>query len=81
LENFPHFKSLVDSSKDGPDKVLVILAGDFLAPSLLSSLDKGRGIVDCMNECGITHVCLGNHETDVPMKDLAQRIMIDSKFH
>jgi hypothetical protein len=43
LDNFPHFKTLVDAyssnpidDKDGPNKVLVILAGDFLAPSLIA---------------------------------------------
>lgn len=81
LTNFPHFKTLVRQNQVGPDKTLVILAGDFLGPSLLSSLDKGRAMVDCMNHSGITHVCLGNHETDVPMNDLAARIMVDSKFH
>jgi 5'-nucleotidase len=80
LENFPPFKTLVDENKHGPDKTLVILAGDFLGPSLLSSLDKGRGMVDTMNACGITQVCFGNHETDVPMPELAQRVMADSKF-
>eukprot|EP00961_Rhodomonas_salina_P058618 787443-Rhodomonas_salina.2 len=29
---------------------ITILPGDFLAPSLLSSLDKGKGMVDCMNK-------------------------------
>lgn len=37
-------------------------------------------MVDCMNASGITHVCLGNHETDVPMNDLATRIKVDSCF-
>mmetsp|Transcript_59864 Transcript_59864/g.147074 ORF Transcript_59864/g.147074 Transcript_59864/m.147074 type:complete len:690 (-) Transcript_59864:5246-7315(-) len=80
LENFPHFTTLVRQNSKLPDKTLVVLAGDFLSPSLLSSLDKGRGMVDCMNESGITHVCLGNHETDVPMNDLASRIKVDSNF-
>ncbi|KAG7341889.1 EF hand domain containing protein [Nitzschia inconspicua] len=91
LGNFPHFKALVDAHTETnhnptddaatniPNKTLVILAGDFLAPSLLSSMDKGRGMVDCMNASGITHVCFGNHETDVSMKDLKQRIQ-ESKF-
>lgn len=79
LKIFPNFKSLVDEKKHGPDKTLVILAGDFLGPSLLSSLDKGRGMVDTMNACEITHVCIGNHETDVPMPDLTSRIL-ESKF-
>jgi 2',3'-cyclic-nucleotide 2'-phosphodiesterase (5'-nucleotidase family) len=61
LGNFPSFKTLVDEKSQGPDKTLIILAGDFLAPSLLSSLDKGRGMVDTMMACGITHVCFGNH--------------------
>jgi 2',3'-cyclic-nucleotide 2'-phosphodiesterase (5'-nucleotidase family) len=37
----------------------VVLAGDFLAPSLLSSLDSGRGMVDVMNDVGIEFVCFG----------------------
>jgi hypothetical protein len=61
LKNFSHFKTLVDYCREGPDKTLVVLAGDFLGPSLLSSLDGGRGMVDTMNACGITHVCFGNH--------------------
>lgn len=74
LKNFPHFKTLVEEEKVGPDKTLVILTGDFLAPSILSSLDKGRGMVDTLNACGITHVCLGNHECDVGNENLALRI-------
>jgi 5'-nucleotidase len=79
LGNLPHFKSLVDDKKGVADETIVILAGDFLGPSLLSSLDKGRGMIDTLNNCGITHVCFGNHETDVPMDQLANRIM-ESKF-
>jgi 2',3'-cyclic-nucleotide 2'-phosphodiesterase (5'-nucleotidase family) len=79
LKVLPNFKTLVEENKHGPDKTLVILAGDFLGPSLLSSLDKGRGMVDTLNACGMTHVCLGNHETDVPMNELANRIM-ESEF-
>ena len=79
LANLSNFKTLVDDKSGQADKTLVILAGDFLGPSLLSSLDKGRGMIDCLNNCGITHVCFGNHETDVPMSDLGQRIW-ESKF-
>jgi len=56
------------------DKTIVCLSGDFLAPSLLSSLDNGYGITDVMGKAGVTHVCLGNHEDDVPSDALAQRI-------
>jgi hypothetical protein len=29
LDNFPSLKTLIDEHQEGPDKVLVILAGDF----------------------------------------------------
>ena len=64
------------TSSDVPDRVVVILAGDFLAPSLLSSLDQGTAMVDCLRAAGVTHVCLGNHEADVPtVTALPQRIL------
>ena len=56
---------------------VTVLAGDFLAPSLLSSLDRGRGMVDVLNRVGgvgVQCVCFGNHEADVPVEDLRRRI-------
>jgi 2',3'-cyclic-nucleotide 2'-phosphodiesterase (5'-nucleotidase family) len=87
LDNFPNLSTLIqqhstqrsgpesDSENAAPDKTLVVCAGDFLAPSLLSSLDKGAGMVDCLEAVGVTHVCLGNHETDVGDQALKERIM------
>jgi 2',3'-cyclic-nucleotide 2'-phosphodiesterase (5'-nucleotidase family) len=80
LKNLPHFRTLVDAHSEAPDEVVVLLAGDFLSPSLLSSLDAGRGMVECLNSCGITHVSIGNHETDVSMAELQKRIEHDSDF-
>eukprot|EP00547_Thalassionema_nitzschioides_P009719 CAMPEP_0194225346 /NCGR_PEP_ID=MMETSP0156-20130528/39400_1 /TAXON_ID=33649 /ORGANISM="Thalassionema nitzschioides, Strain L26-B" /LENGTH=988 /DNA_ID=CAMNT_0038957263 /DNA_START=101 /DNA_END=3063 /DNA_ORIENTATION=- len=54
--------------------MIVCMAGDFVSPSLLSSFDRGHGMVDVMGASGITHVSLGNHETDIPMEGLAERI-------
>ncbi|KAI8617588.1 Metallo-dependent phosphatase-like protein [Chytriomyces sp. MP71] len=54
---------------------IVTLPGDFLAPSLLSSLDKGFGMVDMLNQIGVDFVCLGNHEDDVDFAALQNRIM------
>jgi 2',3'-cyclic-nucleotide 2'-phosphodiesterase (5'-nucleotidase family)/Ca2+-binding EF-hand superfamily protein len=85
LDAFPNLQTLIQQhkrspgSENGPDKTLVICAGDFLAPSLLSSLDKGAGMVDCLEAVGVTHVCLGNHETDVGDQALTERILT-SKF-
>lgn len=76
LENLPRLKNLVRrrTTEALADATLVVLAGDFLAPSLLSSLDGGRGMVDCLNDVGLTHVILGNHEDDVPSTELRARV-------
>lgn len=54
--------------------VLTTLSGDFLAPSLLSSIDHGRSMVALMNQLPIDAVCFGNHESDVPFHSLLKRI-------
>jgi len=73
LDHYPHLKSCIDAHSNGPNTI-VTLAGDFLAPSLLSGLDQGHGAVDVMNAAGITHVCFGNHECDVPYPDMLRRL-------
>jgi 2',3'-cyclic-nucleotide 2'-phosphodiesterase (5'-nucleotidase family) len=76
LENLPRLRSLVQhhATTDPADLFLVTLAGDFVAPSVLSSLDAGRGMVACMNAVGVTHAILGNHEDDIPTGELRQRV-------
>ena len=74
LDNFPAFKACVDDMGQGCQNVLKVLAGDFLAPSVLSSLDHGKGVVRVMNACGFDAVCFGNHESDVPNNELISRI-------
>jgi 2',3'-cyclic-nucleotide 2'-phosphodiesterase (5'-nucleotidase family) len=73
LENLPRLATLV-AAAETPDLTLVVLAGDFLAPSILSSLDGGRGMVECLNAVGVTHVTFGNHEDDVPLLALQSRV-------
>jgi len=82
LDCFPSLKTLVDTKRNEqqqPDETLVVCCGDFLAPSLLSSLDQGASMVDCLNQVGVTHVCLGNHEADVSSAALKDRIL-QSRF-
>jgi 2',3'-cyclic-nucleotide 2'-phosphodiesterase (5'-nucleotidase family) len=75
LEHLPRLASLVRHWRnDSADAMIVPLAGDFVAPSLLSSIDAGRGMVDCLNAVGITHVVLGNHEDDIPAEQLRLRL-------
>ena len=75
LENLPRLRTLVQRSMtvDPADLFLATLAGDFVSPSMLSSLDAGRGMVDCLNAIPITHVIFGNHEDDIPTFELARR--------
>src|SRR5689334_7207756 len=76
LDHLPALKSLVQhySEVSPADRLLVTLAGDFIAPSILSSLDKGVGMLDCLNAVPITHVSFGNHEDDVGTGELRKRV-------
>ncbi len=76
LENLPRLRTLVQeqASVDPADLLLTTLAGDFVGPSMLSSLDCGRGMIDCMNAVPVTLVVLGNHEADIPVEELRKRI-------
>lgn len=53
---------------------LVLIPGDFLAPSVISCVDNGASMVDCMNHVGFDYCTFGNHETDVKIDALAHRI-------
>lgn len=76
LENLPRLKTLVAHYRESApaDALLVTIAGDFVSPSLLSSLDHGLAMVDCLNEVGVTHAVFGNHEDDVPGEELHKRV-------
>jgi len=56
-----------------PQPNAVTLAGDFVSPSTLSSIDGGRGMVKTLRACGVTHVSLGNHEADIKQGVLRER--------
>lgn len=80
LDNMPHIGTVVKEYGTGDfDKMIFLLSGDFLGPSLLSSLDGGRGMIDVLNMVGLTHCSIGNHEADVSTKHLVRRIK-ESKF-
>ena len=69
LKNFPHVKTLISEKKSEMDelggKTISMLTGDFLAPYLLSSFDKGQGMVNILNQTPIDYVIWGNHEHDL----------------
>ena len=60
---------------------IAIMAGDFLSPSVIGTLDdengngiKGAQMIDVMNAAGIDLVTFGNHEFDLKEKDLQKRL-------
>jgi 2',3'-cyclic-nucleotide 2'-phosphodiesterase (5'-nucleotidase family) len=80
LENFPSLKTLVNTKREevSPNlssKFATILTGDFLAPYLLSSIDKGTSMIDVLNATPVDYVIFGNHEDDIETKYVNQRII------
>src|SRR5436305_956125 len=61
-------------------QTFVVLAGDFVSPSVIGTTKidsqrvNGRHMVDIMNKAGVNLVTFGNHEFDIPENDLQQRI-------
>ena len=77
IMNLPRIKAAIEALKleDAPGhKNMFIMAGDFLAPSVLSSVDEGACMIDCMNQLGFDFVTIGNHETDVLLPSFVERI-------
>lgn len=62
---------------NGPVKLM--LAGDFLFPSLLSKWYKGSQMVEYLNEAGLDYATFGNHEFDDSRETLVRRIA-ESRF-
>lgn len=61
LDHLPHVQTVIRQYQPQ----LVLLAGDFLSPSTLSSIDGGKGMITTLRSIGVTHLCLGNHEADL----------------
>ncbi|HXD75666.1 MAG TPA: 5'-nucleotidase C-terminal domain-containing protein [Vicinamibacterales bacterium] len=59
--------------------VVMMLAGDFLSPSVASSVFKGEQMVATLNAAGLDYATFGNHEFDFGIDVLRQR-MKESTF-
>lgn len=77
LGNLPRLHTFLAGLDFKPSAVTV--AGDFLSPSTLSSIDGGRGMVATLRATGVTHVSFGNHEADLRLDQMHQRIKALSK--
>lgn len=81
LDNFPHLKTLIREKEaeckaryGGSSRCISMLTGDFLAPYLLSSIDRGAGMIRMLNETPIDYVTWGNHEADLSHSDVMCRV-------
>ena len=65
--------------KDEGRTPFLVLAGDFLSPSVASSVFKGEQMVAALNAAGLDLATLGNHEFDFG-DDVLIRRMMESKW-
>jgi 5'-nucleotidase/UDP-sugar diphosphatase len=62
------------------ENTMLVMAGDFLNPSLLGGMKlngekiRGKQMIEVMNAMNFDLVAFGNHEFDIPEKDLQNRI-------
>lgn len=72
--------TLKNQYKQKNPNTLLVMAGDFLSPSVYNSLQyegkriRGRQMVDAMNAAATDLVVLGNHEFDLSESELLDRI-------
>ncbi len=64
LENLASVKTLVADvkAKSKGAKVISMMTGDFLSPYLLSSVDRGQGMMNALAKIPIDYLTWGNHE-------------------
>ncbi len=72
-------KTIFDQVKADDSEAIMLLSGDFLSPSLMSSLFAGKGMIAALNAVGLSYVTIGNHEFDIGVDALNERIA-ESKF-
>jgi 2',3'-cyclic-nucleotide 2'-phosphodiesterase (5'-nucleotidase family) len=66
LENLASVKTLLADTraKSTGSKVISMITGDFLAPYLLSSVDRGQGMMNALAKIPIDYITWGNHEVN-----------------
>ena len=68
LDNFASLKTMLRTMRErqGPHgTVLSMLTGDFLSPYLLSSVDRGSGMMSALAQTPVDVLIWGNHEADI----------------
>jgi 2',3'-cyclic-nucleotide 2'-phosphodiesterase (5'-nucleotidase family) len=80
LENFASFKTLLMETRTQAKgaKVICVLTGDFLSPYLLSSIDRGAGMMRALCSIPMDYLTWGNHEADIDHRTVCRHVR---KFH
>jgi 2',3'-cyclic-nucleotide 2'-phosphodiesterase (5'-nucleotidase family) len=79
-DNFASLKTLLETmgasqqSNDKSNRVVSMLTGDFLSPYLLSSVDRGAGMMKAIAATPIDVLSWGNHEADIPHKTTCKHV-------
>lgn len=72
---FPKAKTVIDEVRAASQHTpLVLMSGDFLAPSMMSAFFHGSQTVAMMNHIGVHVGVLGNHEFDFGPEVLAEKL-------
>eukprot|EP01036_Dinobryon_divergens_P040848 gene40848-54065_t len=58
----------------GFGRPMVLFSGDFVGPSLMSSLTQGAHIIAALNAVGVDYATFGNHELDYGYESLKSRL-------
>jgi len=76
LENLPSVKTMQQDirNKSTGSKVISMMTGDFLAPYLLSSVDRGQGMMNALGKIPIDYLAWGNHEADISHKTVCRHV-------
>jgi 2',3'-cyclic-nucleotide 2'-phosphodiesterase (5'-nucleotidase family) len=76
LANFASLRTLLKEtrSKSGTGTVVSVLTGDFLAPYLLSSVDRGTGMMNALAKTPIDYLTWGNHEADIDHRTVCNHV-------
>mmetsp|Transcript_9109 Transcript_9109/g.12208 ORF Transcript_9109/g.12208 Transcript_9109/m.12208 type:complete len:571 (+) Transcript_9109:35-1747(+) len=68
------FSAAVKEARAKYSDTITLFSGDFVGPSLASTFTRGRHIVEALDTIGVDYGCLGNHEWDYGIENLARHL-------
>lgn len=74
IGGFAELMTLLERERQTGTETVTTVGGDFLSPSLLSSLTQGAHMVDLFNQIGVDYAVFGNHEFDFGPEVAAARV-------